>query len=281
MSRYVLITGASTGIGRACALYLDRRGFHVLATVRRPEDGAALSEAATGPLRSLLLDVTDAASIGGALGEVTALVGEDGLYGLVNNAGIAVAGPLEVLPLEALRRQLEVNVVGQVAVTQAFLPLLRRARGRVVNMGSIGGRSVLPFVGAYCASKFALEALTDALRMELRPWGIEVSIVEPGSVATPIWQRGEAAAEAMLSDLGPDAGILYGAAMEALRKAVRDTGDRGAPPEAVARVVHHALTARRPATRYLVGSMARIRAILQHLPDRMRDRLLLRRLGGS
>ncbi len=278
----VVITGASTGIGKACAIDLDARGFTVFATVRREADGKALEAEASPRLRTLFLDVTDPASIAAAAETVAEAVGEAGVRGLVNNAGIAMAGPLELMPLDAFRRQLEVNVTGQVAVTQAFLPLVRKARGRIVNVGSIGGISVLPFVGAYCASKFALEAVTDALRMELAPWGIAVVIVEPGSVATPIWGKGEAYAEEILERADPAATALYREMMEKMRRLVAETGEKGASPDAVAAVVRHALTARRPKTRYIVGRMARVRWVLQRLlPDRLRDRILLRRIAEA
>ena len=268
----IFITGASTGIGYATALDLDRRGVRVFATVRREADGRALAAEASPQLRVLYLDVTDAEAIRRAAAEVDAAVGEAGLDGLVNNAGVVETGPIEFVSLDALRRQLEVNVTGQVAVTQAFLPLLRRARGRIVNVGSVGGLNVLPFAGAYCASKFALEAVTDALRMELREWGIEVVLIEPGSVATPIWTKG---AGKILSD---EAIAMYGAGLQAMKKAVEATASQGIAPEVVAGVIYKALTARRPRTRYLVGRMAYVRALVQKLPDRLRDTLLLRRL---
>jgi len=274
----VVVTGASKGIGRACALHLDRLGFQVFAGVRRDEDGQALRREASDRLVPVLLDVTDAASIEDAEGRVAEAVGATGLAGLVNNAGVAVAGPLEFLPLSELRRQLEVNVIGQIAVTQAMLPHLRRSRGRVVNIGSISGKSSLPFTGAYGASKHALEALTDALRVELMPWGIEVSIVEPGVIATPIWQTSIRAAEAVMQDYPPEAHEYYGAAIEKVRAGVAANGETGRPPEDVARVVAHALTARRPRTRYLVGRDAKVRLLLEKLPDRLRDRLIASRL---
>src|SRR3954471_14417569 len=168
----VVITGASTGIGATCAAHLSSLGFRVFAGVRKPEDAERAREAGHEPLT---IDVTDPESIRSAVEQV----GDAPLSGLVNNAGIAVAGPLEFIPIDEFRRQLDVNVVGQVAVTQAFLPALRRSRGRVVFVGSIAGRSALPFLGAYAASKFAVEAVTDALRVELRPWGIDVAVVEP------------------------------------------------------------------------------------------------------
>ncbi len=268
----VFITGTSSGIGYVTALDLDRRGFRVFATVRREQDGKALAVEASPQLRVLYLDITDADAIGRAAAEVEATVGEAGLDGLVNNAGVVEPGPMEFVSLDSLRRQLEVNVTGQVAVTQAFLPLLRRARGRIVNIGSVGGLNVLPFAGAYCASKFALEAVTDALRMELKAWGIEVVLIEPGSVATPIWTKG---AGKIPSE---DANALYGAGIRAMKTAVEATASQGISPDVVARVIHKALTARRPRTRYLVGRMAYARALVQKLPDRLRDKLLLRRL---
>jgi NAD(P)-dependent dehydrogenase (short-subunit alcohol dehydrogenase family) len=188
-----------------------------------------------------------------------------------------VPGPLEFLPLADLRRQLEVNVVGQIAVTQALLPLLRAGRGRIVNIGSIGGRMATPFLGAYAASKFALEALNDALRLELRPWRVHVSIIEPGAVATPIWSKSEAEAVRMQDALPAEATRLYGTAMAALRRGAAHA-ERGAiPPDAVVASVVHALTARRPRTRYVVGRDAKVQAVIAGLvPDRARDRLLAR-----
>src|SRR5688500_3137446 len=182
----VVITGASTGIGHACALDLDSHGCHVFAGVRREEDAERLrsERAFIEPVR---IDVTDADSIASARDRVGEAVGAAGLAGLVNNAGIAVPGPLEHLPIDELRRQLEVNLVGQVAVTQAFIPMLRTSRGRIVNIGSIGGRVALPMLGPYAASKHAIEGVSDSLRRELPPWGIEVSVVRPGPIATEIW----------------------------------------------------------------------------------------------
>ena len=181
-AKSVVITGASTGIGAACALHLDQWGWRVFAGVRKQGDAEALRAQGSARLTPVSLDVTDTVSISTAASAVAGAVGAAGLAGLVNNAGIVVPGPIELLPLSDLRRQLEINVVGQVAVTQAFLPLIRAGRGRIVNMGSIAGRMATPFTGAYGASKFALEALTDALRLELQPWGISVSIIEPGAV---------------------------------------------------------------------------------------------------
>ncbi len=221
----------------------------------------------------MLLDVTDSASIAAAAERIGAR-----LDGLVNNAGISIAVPLEFLPLEQLRRQLEVNVVGQLAVTQAFLPHLRRAKGRIVNIGSISGRSALPFLGPYAASKFALEAMTDSLRVELAPWGIWVAIVEPGSIATRIWAKGAAQAAEIASGLPPESGELYGERIAAFGKNAAERGQNAVPADRVARVVEHALSARRPKARYLVGRDAKTRARVQRLPTRVRDRLLTKSL---
>jgi NAD(P)-dependent dehydrogenase (short-subunit alcohol dehydrogenase family) len=206
-----------------------------------------------------------------------ARVGDD-LYGLVNNAGVAIAAPLELVPLDELRRQLEVNVVGQVAVTQAMLPALRRARGRVVLMGSIGGKSALPFLGPYASSKFALEAIADSLRVELRPFGMSVSIVEPGSIKTPIWTKGAARADELRARAAPERQELYAAAIERFRKVAVARGLAGVGPEEAAKAVEHALTAERPKARYLVGKDARLRRRLERLPVRLRDRLIERAL---
>lgn len=197
----VVITGAATGIGAACANRLAHTGFHVFAGVRKTEDGAALQQAIGDQVTPLLLDVTNGEQIAAAQAAVTTMVGERGLAGLVNNAGIAVGGPLEFMPLDEFHRQMEVNVYGALAVTQAFLPLLRQAKGRIINMSSIAGLAASPFLGPYAASKFALEALSDALRLELHPWEIEVVLIEPGNIATPIWQKGLAFADQLEAKL--------------------------------------------------------------------------------
>ena len=275
-----MITGASTGIGAACALHLDRLGWRVFAGVRKQADAETLKAQSSPRLTPISLEVTDAVSISTAAGAVAGAVGQAGLAGLVNNAGIVVPGPIEFLPLTDLRRQLEINVVGQVAVTQAFLPLIRAGRGRIVNMGSISGRMATPFTGAYAASKFALEAMTDALRLELAPWGIAVSIVEPGAVATPLWEKAAKTAEAMLGAAPPEALVLYGEAIEAVKRTAADAAKRAVDPVDVARIVEHALTAARPRTRYVVGREAKFRAAMALLvPDRVRDNLVAKAMG--
>ena len=274
-AKSVVITGASTGIGAACALHLDQRGWRVFAGVRRQADAESLKARASPRLTPIALDVADTVSISTAASAVAGAVDEEGLAGLLNNAGIAVPGPIELLPLPELRRQLEINVIGQVAVTQAFLPLIRAGRGRIVNMGSIAGRMATPFTGAYGASKFALEALTDALRLELAPWSISVSIVEPGAVATPIWEKSATAARTILGTVPPESIALYADAIEALRKTAARAEKNAVDPIEVARAVEHALTAGKPRTRYVVGREAKIRAVMALLvPDHIRDSLV-------
>jgi len=271
----VVITGASTGIGAACALACAKQGMTVFAGVRKLQAGEVLKANAGAGVIPIRLDVTDGASIAAAAEVVGHHVGEQGLFGLVNNAGIAIGSPLELIPLDQLRRQLEVNVIGQIAVTQALLPLLRQARGRIVNMGSIAGRSTIPMMGPYSASKHALEALTDALRLELYPWGIEVSIVEPGAIATPIWDKSLKTSLDIEGEIPVEGKRLYDPAARRIRDAVGRAADRAIPVQAVVRAVLHALTAERPKTRYLVGGDAKVRALmLRWLPDRVQDWIL-------
>lgn len=280
IQRAVVITGASTGIGEACALVLDKLGFLVFAGVRQHIDAQVLQQKASPRLTPIFLDVTDVESITSAVETVTNAVGDGGISGLVNNAGIAVPGPLELLPIPEFRRQMEVNVTGQLAVTQGFVDLLRQGQGRIVNMGSISGRSAAPFLGAYNASKFALEALTDVMRMELRPWGISVSIIEPGAIATPIWEKSFSQVDAAEANLPESALALYGSAMKAVRKSVGIIASQGISPDIVASAVVHALTAKHPKTRYLIGQDAKIQALLKRLlPDKVYDRLILYSLG--
>jgi NAD(P)-dependent dehydrogenase (short-subunit alcohol dehydrogenase family) len=271
----VVVTGASSGIGEASALRLDRLGFRVFAGVRREEDGAALQRRASGQLTPLFLDVTNTSSIAASVDTVAAAVGETGLAGLVNNAGIAVAGPLEFLPVAEIRRQLEVNVIGQIAVTQAFLPLLRPGQGRIVNVGSLAGRIALPFLGPYNVSKFALEAFTDSLRLELRPWGIRVSIIEPGFIATPIWGKSMAATDDIFKNLPQRASDLYRPLLSTAHKFATNASKNGTSVDEVAKTIVQALTVARPKTRYIVGRGSRLgTAVLEHLPDSLRDLLI-------
>ncbi len=272
MASAIVITGASSGIGAACAEYFAAQDYTVFAGVRKTADADKLREAIPG-VQPILIDVTQPAMIAQAVQQVAEQVGAAGLMGLVNNAGIAYPGPLEYAPLEQVRQHMEVNVIGQVAVTQAFLPLLRQAGGRVVNMSSMGGVNSIPYFGAYCASKFALEGLNDALRLELRPFGIRVCIIEPGAVETPIWAKADGGGE-MFADYPPEAWERYGRSMRWLQKSIPDMG--GMPPERVARAVEHALTARRPRARYVIDWPSRLRAWLELLPVPWRDWLISR-----
>src|SRR5690349_3102380 len=276
----VVVTGASTGIGRAAALLLDQRGYRVFAGVRKDEDAESLSDAGSDRLTPIKIDVTDEKSISSAKEEVQEAIGEDGVAGLVNNAGVGGGGPMEFMPIEDFRRTLEVNVVGQVAVTQAFLPLIRKAKGTVVFIASIGGRVASPFLSDYNASKFGVEALGDSLRREVSPWGIDVVVVEPGSIATEIWRKGADTMEEQRGAMPPDAKRLYGAQMEAFGKSfIEETGGRGIPPSKVAEVIHKAIQSDKPKARYLVGVDAKVGARLHAaVPTRTFDGLLRRQL---
>ena len=269
-----LITGASTGIGRATSLRLARSGWTVLAGVRRSEDGERLAgEGPPGRIEALELDVTDPAQIAAA-----ARRADGRLDALVNNAGIGVGGPLEVLSDDEWRRQFDVNFFGQVAVTRALLPALRAARGRIVFISSIGGRVAMGFNGPYAASKHAIEAVGDALRVELHRSGVQVALIEPGSVATPIWDKSRGAVGSV--EIPPELAGVYGDIPEKIDKVLHDTASRGIPPEAVAEAIEKALTARSMPARVLVGRDARaMLAARRLLPDRVFDRIVRGRLG--
>jgi NAD(P)-dependent dehydrogenase (short-subunit alcohol dehydrogenase family) len=290
-----LVTGASTGIGQATALRLARAGWTVLAGVRDDAAAELLSGAADGRgrIEPITLDVTDAEQIAQAAARVSALDGSGcgRLDALVNNAGIGVGGPLELIDVEDLRRQLDVNVVGQIAVTQALLPALRAARapratvggggqagGRIVFVSSVGGRVAMAFTAPYAASKHAIEAIGDALRVELRTSHVQVALVEPGSVATPIWDKSRAAADRV--HVPESLRAEYGHVPAAIDKTLRRTAERGVPPERVAETIERALTASRMRSRYVVGRDARAMiAISRLLPDHVFDRIARRALG--
>ena len=271
----VLITGASTGIGRATAQYLDHNGWTVYAGVRKDSDGESLRQNASDRLRTIYLDVTNTSSIEAAISDIRD--GGDGLDALVNNAGISVNGPLEFIQLSEMRRMFEVNFFGLVAMTQAALPLIRETTGRIVHIGSMGGRHALPLIGAYAATKHAIEAIGEAQRRELSPWGIEVVVIEPGSVATPIWEKGRDAAAARQTSRSPREAELYGAAIDAVTARVQGAERSAIAPEEGAQVVEKALTLPRPRPRYLVGKDAKLHAWMARLlPDRLRDKVVLR-----
>lgn len=269
--RSVLVTGASSGIGKECALLLASLGFQVFAGVRRVQDAEALTSAGHALLLPVMIDVTVHASIQSALQSVRAALSADASFALVNNAGITVAGPLEVLPIDSLRQQFEVNVIGQIAVTQAFLPLLRARKGRIVIMGSVLGRISPPLVAPYAAAKFALEALTDSLSQELRKWGIRVVLLEPGNIATPIWEKSKDRVLEILDALDPGRRELYSESRADIERLARAFTRWGIASARVAKTVAKALTVRNPRTRYRVGLDSKFLSTFSPLvPDRLR-----------
>lgn len=274
-SRSVVVTGASTGIGRASVAALASRGFHVWAAVRTDADEESLRRDHPDAVSVLRLDLTDEASVRAAGERVTAA---GPLHGLVNNAGVALPGPLEFVPIDVFRRQIEINLIGQLLVTQVMLPALREARrqghgARIVMVGSIGGRVASPMLGPYHTAKFGLVGLADSLRAELAPSGIGVVLIEPGAVATPIWGRGTAAADDIVKTLPPEAD-RYAAQIQAARANATRSAARGIPPERAARVVANALTATNPKPRRVVGGDAQAAAaITRLLPYRLLYRL--------
>ncbi len=270
----VVVTGASTGIGRATALLLDKKGYRVFAGVRKQADAESLSEEASDRLTPITIDVTKERSIASAKEKVERAVGDDGLVGLVNNAGIGTGGPVESMDLNDLRQALEVNLVGQVAVTQAFLPQIREAKGTVVFIASIGGRIASPFMSPYNTSKFGVEALGESLRHELKPWDIDVVVIEPGSIDTPIWEKGAETIDEQTSKLSPTVKRLYGKQLDRMEEVLKETASRGIPPEKVAKAIHTAISSDNPRHRYLVGTDAKIAARLKgSLPDRTFSKL--------
>ena len=278
----VLVTGTSTGIGEATALHLDKLGLRVFAGVRKESDAERLSDQGSERLTPITLDVTDPEQIALAAKEIDQAAGPAGLAGLVNNAGFVAAGPLEFVPLDEVRRQFEVNVIGLLAVTQAMLPMLRTGRGRIVNVGSIAGRFSSPLTGPYHASKWAVETFTDTMRMELKPWGIHACVVEPGNIKTPLWEKSMAAAGEQLADTPQEAIRLYEPEIEAAFRVSRKQAEIGISPERVARRIAHALTSSRPKTRYLVGIDAHILAVVARwMPDRIMDSLILGQLKSK
>jgi NAD(P)-dependent dehydrogenase (short-subunit alcohol dehydrogenase family) len=278
-NQLAVVTGASSGIGHATARALAARGFHVLAGVRRDEDAEGIAEEGIEPI---IVDITDPA-------QVTALAERAGgdpqdrrLGALVNNAGIAVTAPVETIPVEEWRRQFEVNFFGHVAVTQALLPALLAARGRIVNVSSIGGRVASPTFGAYAGSKFALEAMSDALRREVGRLGVRVIVVEPGTVATPIWGKGMATAQELLAGMPDEQKVRYRDVIAAAIKQAQTLERNGIDPADAARVIADAIEAPKPRTRYLIGRDAKIMGRLAWLlPDRVLDRAIAKNLGLS
>ena len=278
--RHVVVTGASTGIGKACVSFLVGRGFHVWGSVRRPQDADRLTQEFGQNFQPLFFDVTDAAAIADATGMVTEALNGETLFGLVNNAGVAESGPLKDIDPERLRAQLDINVIGPLMVTQAFLPLLggvtgyQGKPGRIVNMSSVSGKRAFPFLGPYAMSKFALEAQSDALRRELMLYGIDVVVVQPGPIVTPIWDK---AAELDVSEYQQSD---YFDILEKFQAVTVERGRQGLPPVEVAKVVHTALTLPKPKARYVVTRNKFLNStLLSFIPDRILDRIIARQLG--
>lgn len=276
MMKNVLVTGASTGLGRSLALHLAGSGWRVFAGVRKSSDAEALAAEAQGELLPLRLDVTAQESVAAAIGKISAGTGGQ-LHGLVNNAGIYLGGPLELMQPEEIEQTFAVNVTGLLRVTRACLPMLRAAGGRIINISSISGLVALPGVSVYAASKHAVEAITDSLRVELAPFGVRVIAVEPGGIKTPLWGKGVARDAAMPTDPSTVAvQELYAPIVKLLRKL--NARPAGLPPEAVAKVVADALEAGRPKNRYLVGNDAKALSLLNRLPEGLRDRAITRKI---
>ena len=275
--RPIVVTGVSTGIGRAIAQSLVASGHPVFGSVRTAEDAAAFEAELGGAAKALVFDVRDEAAIRAAAESLAPTVGTTGIAGLVNNAGIAIAGPLEDLPLGRLREQIEINLIGTLAVTQAFLPLLKTGEpGRIVNISSVSGLVAFPFLGPYAASKFALEALSDSLRLELGVHGIRVIVVEPGGIATPIWTKAE---EEAAAGIGAYDGSPYQPGLAQIRGFAGAVAREGLAPDSVARVVLAALKARRPRARYAVSRSPMQDRLMRMMPTRLLDRIVAGRLG--
>lgn len=279
-SEAVLVTGASTGIGRAIVERLAGDGTRVFAAVRD------LSTVEQHPLvTAVRLDITSAEEARAAAETVQAALGADRLRGVVNNAGVAVGGPLEFIDLDEVRRQFEVNVIGQIAVTQAFLPLLRDqgpTDPRIVFTSSIGGRVAAPFIGPYAASKHAVNGMAESLRRELLPWGFHVSVLAPATVTTPIWDKAVDDVSTAVDSLPPRGVDLYGKAIATMQRIVAGANDAGIPASEVADAAHHALFSRRPKAEYLIGREAKMMATASTLlPYRLFDKAVLREMGRS
>lgn len=275
----VVITGVSTGIGWGAVKVLIGKGFHVFGSVRKQADANRLQAEFGDAFTPLVFDVTDGPSVRAGARQVERALGGATLAGLVNNAGIAVAGPLLYLPVDEWRQQLEVNLTGVVIATQAFAPLLgaggsqQGAPGRIVNISSVGGRNANPFMAPYCTTKFGLEGLSESLRRELLPFGVDVVVVAPGAVATPIWDKADE------TDTTRYANTVYAPALERLRQYMLGIGKSGLPPEKIGEAIHTALTASNPKVRYVVSPSPMQVLMTEVLPKRTLDRITGKRLG--
>ncbi len=279
-NRTVLVTGTSTGIGRATALLLDKLGYQVFASVRKQQDAEELCKNASDRLTPVLLDVTDETAIARLRDQITRAVGERGLWGLVNNAGISLRAPLEYVPMNEVRKVYESNVFGLLAVTQAFLPLLRQARGRIVNVGSIAALMVTPFHGTYSSAKLAVHGITNALRLEVKPFGIQVSLIVYGGVQTAIWDSTAKRIAEIKNHLPPEFETLYAERQAKALEFFFSRGRKGLLPEQAAQPIVHALSARHPRRTYFPGNDAKFYGLLDKvLHGRLRDWVTLQSLG--
>ena len=276
----IVVTGASTGIGWGCVRFLIGKGFHVFGIVRKQADAERLQKEFGAAFTPLFFDVTDEAAVAAGAKIVAAKLNGESLFGLVNNAGIANPGPLLHLDIAAFRQQMEVNVTGQLVVTQAFAPLLgatpdakSKDRGRICMMSSVGGKVASPFLGPYSASKFALEGLSESLRRELLIYGVDVIIIAPGAIATPIWDKADAL------DVSRYANTPYKASLDLVKKYMVGLGQKGLPPERIGEVVHTALTTTSPKTRYIVTPEPLTNWLGNNLPKRVLDNTIAKRLG--
>ena len=274
MAKAVLITGTSTGIGAACAQRMASAGWTVYAGVRRQEDGDRLERSVTGDVRSVLLDVTNGAQIESVIATLADELGQQGLDGLVNNAGVGRGGPIEGLSEDDWRWVFDVNVFGLVDVTRAALPLLRAGRGRVVNIGSTAGRVAAAMLGPYAASKHAVEAISEALRFEVESFGMKVACIEPGEIETAIWDKVDRELTELDQRFAPEVLDRYAPHVDMAYGFVAEGAAKGIPASKVADAVHHALTSDKPKHRYLVGPDAKVLAVIALMPDRLRHRLL-------
>jgi NAD(P)-dependent dehydrogenase (short-subunit alcohol dehydrogenase family) len=272
----VLITGTSSGIGKSIALHLDKSGYKVFAGVRKTADGDALKELSSGNLQPVIIDVTDEKSIMAAREFIEKEIQQYSTFTLVNNAGVAIGSPIEIQPNLLLRFEMEVNYFGVIAVIQKFLPLLREKKGRIINISSISGKSSIPFNGTYSASKFALEAIADALRLELKPWNISVSNILPGDIKTEIWEKAIADIDKRAAEWNPEAIELYGPTIDFMKDTIRQI--KGSSPEVISRQVERLIRSKKPKARVYVGKNVWFYYFLEKLPASLRDRLILSKL---
>jgi len=276
--RAVVVTGASTGIGKATALYLDQLGFKVFAGVRKETDRETLKKEGSDQLTPIILDVTDGETIAAAVSVVEKAT-SGGVFSLINNAGLSLNGPLELVPISDMKQLLDVNVLGVLATTKAFLPMLRAQKGRIINISSGHGLLAIPDKSVYAASKFALQAISDSLRVELKPFGISVSSVVVGKVETAVLGKIVADREEMIAAADPELASLYSPLIEFFDREVK--GIPGIAPIEVARVVARALKAKQPKAQYLIGPGAKKMKNLARLPVGLRDRMMCQAIYGK